>query len=106
MRLKSIVSIATNKDNFQTIKAYIGFCLHYLDFIKSNLQAVIVSSNENHYRFFQYKDDGNYNVTRPLNSNLMLSLESFESNTKQFLFLLKNIRDKSSDTKLNRELIK
>ena len=105
MNLKDIVSSATNKDRFQTIEAYTDFCLIYLEFIKTNLQAVIVSRNENNYRFFQYKGDGTYNVTRPINSNLMLSLEIFDSKRKQFFTLLKNIKDKSSKTKTNRKLI-
>lgn len=105
MNLKDIVSTATNKDRFQTIEAYSDFCLIYLEFIKTNLQAVIVSKNENNYRFFQYKGDGTYNVTRPINSNLMLSLEMFDSKRKQFFTVLKNIKDKSSKTKINRKLI-
>jgi len=97
--------MATNKDKFQTIEAYADFCLKYLEFIKTNLQAVIVSMNENHYRFFQYKEDGTYNITRPINSNLMLSLESFDSNRKQFTNILKDIRSISSKSGKNRKLI-
>ena len=84
MNLKKIVRKVTDKENFQTIEAYSDFCLMYLEFIKNSLQAVIVSKNENNYRFFQYKKDGTYNVTRPINSNLMLSLESFDSKRQQF----------------------
>ena len=105
MKLKKIVETATNKDKFKTIEEYSDFCLSYLEFIKANLQAVIVSRNENNYRFFQYKKDGTYNVTRPINSNLMLSLESFDSKRKQFFTILKNIKDKSSKTTANRKLI-
>ncbi|OQX03994.1 MAG: hypothetical protein BWK80_54495 [Desulfobacteraceae bacterium IS3] len=105
MNLKSVINMATNKDKFQTIEAYADFCLKYLEFIKTNLQAVIVSMNENHYRFFQYKEDGTYNITRPINSNLMLSLESFDSNRKQFTNILKDIRSISSKSGKNRKLI-
>ncbi len=105
MNLKTIVSTATDKDRFLTIKAYSDFCLIYLEFIKTNLQAVIVSRNEKNYRFFQYKEDGTYNVTRPINSDLMLSLESFDSKRKQFFTILKNIKDKLSKTRANRKLI-
>ena len=105
MKLKTIVSKVTNKNRFKTIEAYSDFCINYLEFIKTNLQAVIISKNENNYRFFQYKKDGTYNVTRPINSDLMLSLENFYSNRKQFYSLLKNIKDNSSKTKANRKLI-
>ncbi len=45
------------------------------------------------------------NVTRPVNSNLMLSLEQFDSNRDKFLSILKNIKSKSSKTKTNRKLL-
>lgn len=105
MKLKDILNIATKKENFQTIEDYSDFCLKYLEFIKSNLQAVIVSRNENNYRFFQYKEDGTYNVTRPINSDLMLSLEEFDSNRIQFYAILRHIREKSTKSKINRKLI-
>ncbi|MBN1805226.1 MAG: hypothetical protein JW837_08255 [Sedimentisphaerales bacterium] len=105
MRLKQIIAKAANKTNFMSIKNYADFCMVYLEFIKNNLQAVIVSRNENNYCFFQYKKDGTYNVTRPINSNLMLSLEDFGKSRKLFFNLLENIQDTSIDTKDNRGLI-
>ena len=105
MNLKEIVGTATNKGNFQSIDDYTDFCLNYLEFIKTKLQAVIVSQNENNYQFFQYKKDGTFNVTRPVNSHLMLSIEAFDSNRNKFLSILKNIKSKSSKTKTNRKLL-
>lgn len=105
MTLKKLVNIATNKEKFQSISDYTDFCLMYLEFVKTKLQAVIVSRNENHYRFFQYKKDGIYNVTRPINSNLMLSYEDFETSQTKFLSLLNNIRHKESKKKINRKLL-
>ena len=105
MRLKTLVDRAMNKDKFLSIADYTDFCLTYLEFIKTELQAIIVSQNENHYRFFQYKDDGTYNVTRPINSNLMLSYEEFEYNRKKFTFLLNNIRSNESKSTQNRTLL-
>lgn len=105
MNLNEIVNTATNKNNFISIKNYSDFCLSYLEFIKTKLQAVIVSRNENNYRFFQYKKDGTYNVTRPINSDLMFSLEKFEKERNLFLELLNNIHEKESQTKTNREFI-
>lgn len=105
MTLQKIITTATNKNKFNSIEDYTDFCISYLEFIKNGLQAVIVSKNENNYQFFQYKKNGTYNITRPINSNLMLSLETFESNKKQFLAILNNIKDKSSKTKANRLLL-
>ena len=72
MNLNKLVAGACDKKRFIQISDYIDFALGYLEFIKTNLQAVIVSRNENHYQFFQYKKDGTYNVTRPINSNLII----------------------------------
>ncbi len=105
MTLKELVSTATNKNSFLSLSNYADFCLKYLEFIKTNLQAVIVSRNENHYRFFQYKNDGTYNVTRPINSNLMLSYEDFDDGRKKFTKLLKNIKSKESRKSWNRTLL-
>lgn len=105
MTLNKLVNTVTNKDKFQSISDYTDFCLTYLEFIKTKLQAVIVSRNENHYRFFQYKQDGTYNVTRPINSNLMLSYEDFESSQDNFLNLLSNIKSNESQQKANRKLL-
>ena len=105
MNLKSLVNKATDKDNFQSIGNYTDFCLKYLTFIKTGLQAVIVSQNENNYRFLQYKKDGTYNVTRPINSNLMLALESFDSSQTKFLDILNNIKSKEAKTQNSRKLL-
>jgi hypothetical protein len=105
MNLKELVRFASNKENFLTIADYIDFTFHYLEFIKTNLQAVIVSRNENHYRFFQYKEDGTFNVTRPINSLLMLGFENFESGKNQFNDLLQNIKDHAVNTTENRTLL-
>jgi hypothetical protein len=105
VNLHELVETASNKQNFLKISAYVDFGLRYLEFIKTDLQAVIVSRNEHHYRFFQYKEDGTFNVTRPINSKLMLGLEEFEEGRKNFALLLKNIRDEALDTKQNRSLL-
>lgn len=105
MNLEKLVNHALNKDNFLTIENYLDFPKHYLEFIKNNLQAVIVSRNENHYQFFQYKKDGTYNVTRPINSNLLYSLEEFDVLTADFTNLLNNIRGKGLDSPQNRMMV-
>ena len=107
MNLERLVSIACDKDYFRDINRYCDFAKAYLEFIKGNLQAVIVSRNENNYRFFQYKGDGTYNVTRPINSKLMYSLEEMEAAINPFNKILLDIQneDGSTDNSLNREII-
>ena len=97
MTLAELVAFAKDKTRFRTIDDYSAFCEQYLSFIQDGLQAVIVSQNENHYRFFQYRQDGNFNVTRPVNSNLMISANDFCSAKKAFLYALRHIREIKED---------
>jgi hypothetical protein len=104
-KLERLLGKASDKNNFTCLDGYVVFALEYLEFIKNNLQAVIVSKNENNYQFFQYKKDGTFNVTRPINSSLMYSLEEFESASKQFVDILGNIQDSNVDCSENRMII-
>ncbi len=92
MNLKQLVSKAKDKSNFTDLKAYIKFCDEYLKYITDNLQAIIVSQNENHYQFYQYKKEGNFQITRPINSNLMYDSKSFTESSKEFLKILQSIK--------------
>lgn len=103
MNLNSLVNNACDKSLFVKPESYINFALDYLQFIKHNLQAVIVSENENHYRFFQYKKDGTYNVTRPINSNLMYDFERLEMSRREFTRIIKDVRN--ADNRENRETV-
>jgi hypothetical protein len=92
MTLEQLIDKAKDKGNFTDLKAYINFCDEYLNYISDNLQAIIVSQNENHYQFFQYKKEGNFQITRPINSNLMYDVESFSKASKEFLRILSTIK--------------
>lgn len=93
MKLGDLVAHATDKERFHTLKNYITFCEKYLDFVDSGLQAQIVSQNESHYQFFQYRQDGSFNITRPLNSRLMYDAADFSSAAQQFTQTLKALKD-------------
>ena len=103
MNLNSLVNKACNKEFFVKPENYIEFALDYLEFVKTNLQAVIVSKNENHYQFFQYKRDGSYNITRPINSNLMYDFEKFERSSEKFIRIIKDI--KNCNNQESREIV-
>ena len=92
MKLKQLLSKVKDKSNFTDLKAYIAFCDQYLTYISDSLQATIVSQNENHYCFYQYKKEGGFQITRPINSNLMYDGEGFANISKDFLKILRNIK--------------
>lgn len=105
MRLQKIVEKATNKNNFTNLKGYIEFCKIYLEYISSNLQATIVSQNENYYNFYQYGVDGDYQITRPINSNLMYNINSFTVVSKELLKLLKSAKDIPANNSEQRKIL-
>jgi len=88
MTLRQILDKATDKTNFQSLEGYLDFCRFYLDYIQSNLQAVIISQNETQYQFFQYDEKGGFQITRPINSALMLNADSFGKAAELFLAVL------------------
>jgi hypothetical protein len=93
MSLADLVNHATDKKRFQSIENYIDFCAHYLEYIDTGLQARIVSKNETHYQFFQYREEGSFNITRPINSALLHSAENFDIAAKQLILTLTQLRD-------------
>ena len=93
MSLSDSVSHATDKERFHTVEQYIDFCARYLEYVDTGLQARIVSQNESHYQFFQYRKEGSFNITRPLNSRLMYDAEGFAQAEKQFRMTLEQLRD-------------
>ena len=105
MNLKHLVNKAKDKSNFVDLKSYIKFCDEYLHYISENLQAIIVSQNENHYQFFQYKKEGNFQITRPINSNLMYNAEDFSKASKEFLKILQTIKTINRQEKSVREIL-
>ncbi len=93
MSISDLVSHVTNKDRFHTLDNYITFCTRYLEYIETGLQARIISQNESHYQFFQYREDGSFNITRPLNSLLMYDANTFQNGERQFTKTLKQLKD-------------
>ncbi len=106
MSLKQLIEIVSNKENFLSVENYIEFCRQYLDFATSGLQAVIVSQNEQNYSFFQYRQDGNFNITRPINSNLMYTAQNSQSISNQFGDILLNAKDIPQEDESNRAVIR
>lgn len=107
MTLKDLLNIATDKQRFQTLDDFLSFCQRYLEFVETGLQARIVSQNESHYQFFQYRQDGNFNISRPLNAGLLLDAETFSSAANQFNQIFEQLKDRQQpDDALRQNLLR
>lgn len=107
MNLSGLVNHATDKERFHTIEHYVDFYTRYLEYVDTRLQARIVSQNESHYQFFQYRKEGSFNITRPLNSRLMFDAENFTQAAEQFSMTLEQLRSgqqPSSDLRENQSV--
>lgn len=105
MTLKRLLGQASDKERFASIEDYVDFARAFLDYTSDSLQATIVSQNEPHYQFWQYKKEGHFNVSRPINSKLMLSASDCEAELQRFKTLLGDIRSKDQDTPEQRSLL-
>ena len=104
--LKNLLKKSTNKSNFKSLDDFFNFANEYLEFIETGLQAKIVAQNEINYTFFQYKKDGRYNISRPINSDLFLSINKYSKAISKIQTLLKNEDKIKKANKINRENLK
>lgn len=102
--LWELMSWVSEKQRFETIGNYVEFAKYYLEFIETELQAELVAKNENNYRFFQYRRDGEYNITRPVNSELFFKLAEYENIAPDFEKILTNIRDIKDDEEARKNI--
>jgi hypothetical protein len=103
--IRTLITKATKKENFVTLEDYFDFCREYLDFIAGdNLQAKIIAKNQNNYQFWQYKEEANFQITRPINSNLMYDADHFENFDESFIVTLQNLRDLHVDNNLRNRI--
>jgi hypothetical protein len=105
MSITDIVAYAVNKQKFNKIEDYIDFCKRFLDFTNFGIQAVILAQNEQHYKFLQYKDDGYRNISRPINSSLMLDSDNFPLFCKDFLNILEQLRNRIQPDDSKRDVL-
>ena len=105
MSLDNLVTVVSDKELFLSLTDYIDFGRRYLDFVVQGLQAVIVSQNESHYQFYQYKEDGHFNITRPLNSDLMYTAEAYSKVADDFLDVLEHVKDIPEEDTEHRSVI-
>ena len=105
MTIKKILTKALDKNNFRNLQGYIDFAQEYLYFISEHLQAVIISQNENHYNFYQYDKKGNFQITRPINSNLMYKTDTFSVASTKFIEMLANMKEVRPTLEIERQIL-
>jgi len=106
MTLATLMACASDKTHFDSVEKYIAFARRFLDFAAHGLQAAIVSQNEQQYRFWQYKQDGHFNITRPINSTLMYDATNADVVDHDFLRVLSCAHELPPDDETNRSLIR
>ena len=93
MTARELMEYAAAREHFKTLRNYADFALAYLDFARQGLQARIVCQNETDYRFFQYREDCTYNITRPINAKLFFSDEEAEKAFRVFFRVFEKAAD-------------
>lgn len=114
MNLEQIVALARNKTNFAVPQDYIDFCCRYLEYVAQperfgdtdNLQARIVCQNEKNYQFYQYRADGYFNITRPLNTSLMYTANQQTQVRVDFLKVLRSAPEVADCDENSRALLR
>lgn len=91
MRLFHLASWAKDMSRFQTLDDYSDFCEAYLRFVSNEKQEFFVAQNEPHYIFYRYHAEGNFNITRPINRQLMIPRADFPDAREAFYDALAHI---------------
>lgn len=78
MKISDLQDWASNKERFLELDDYLNFAEEFLNFREDgNLQAELVARNTPTYRFFQYGEEADYLISRPVNSSLFYSIDDF-----------------------------
>jgi hypothetical protein len=97
---------AVDKPRFGSVDDYIAFGRAFLDFrAGGNFQAELIARNDHKYQFLQYRDDAGYQLTRPINAELMYSANAFDDAVALFRDALDSILNGSETTTAGREAL-
>ncbi|MDK4265842.1 hypothetical protein [Corynebacterium accolens] len=106
MKIEEIREAATDKDRFESIDDYFDFARRFLEFRdKVGFQAELVSRNTPQYLFFQYKQDADFQITRPVNTELFYTLDDFEEAIATFRDVLNGVQDDAEATSEQRSVV-
>lgn len=94
-----------NKEGYTKLGDYSAICEAFLTYIHEAAPTRIVSPKAPHYLFYQYGEEHNHNITRPLNSHLFISSTTeFLDAYGRFSTLLGDLR-RLQDKAIERPLI-
>ena len=107
MTATALADFAARKENFGAVKDFVSFFQCFMDFVaEDGMHGTIISQNENHYYFYQYKADGEHRVSRPINSRLMYLADDEPIVSRRFLDVMSNAKDIPADDINNRTVIR
>lgn len=104
MNVKRLRDWAADKERFRSIDGYVAFARAFCDFrADQGFQAELVARNNPSYRFLQYKSEADYQLTRPINSDLFYTPDELDSAVPLFQEALEMVRDGEQHTDAHRE---
>ena len=82
-----------DRSAFEMLSEYSDICCAFLNFVEQTDPTRIISPSHQHYIFYQYSEDYQHKITRPLNSDLFIeSLDDFKGSFERFVTFLDNLR--------------
>lgn len=80
MKAQELSKWATDKSRFSTPMDFTDFCRAFLEYrAGGGFQAELVARNTPKYRFFQYASDADYQLSRPVNTELFYEVSEFDA---------------------------
>src|SRR5690625_4517438 len=106
MTIQSLQDWATDKDKFLSVEDFITFGRAFLEYrSKVGFQAELVARNNHQYRFFQYREQADFQITRPINTGLFYTADEFDDSVRDFYAVLDGAMDGSAATPEQREAL-
>jgi len=82
-----------DKSAFGTMADYFTLCCAFLELVQRIQPTRIVSPSHHNYIFFQYDETHSHRITRPLNVDLFIELDSdFKAAFERFVVFLADLK--------------
>ena len=104
--IDALREFAVDKSNFRNTQTYIDFAYRYTDFVDDKLQATVIAQNNRKYQFFQYLQDGDFQITRPVNNELFIRSAAMGGEIESFKEALELVKDNEPGEVRHRRALK